>query len=490
MPLIIAVDLGTTHCKTLLVDENGKTIAAFKAEVISSQPQSGWHEQDAATIYETVIHLLQQSFSAAGAAEVACVSFSAAMHSLLAVDENGIALTHAITWADIRSKTHAKQLRESEIGQKIYLQTGTPIHAMSPLCKLLWLRNEANAVFEKASKFISVKEYIFFQLFGKFVVDEGIASSSGLYDIYNHCWCIEAMQLAGIKETQLSQVVKATHAEFLLPAIKMRLKLEKDIPFIAGGTDGCLANLGCGALQPDVAVITTGTSGAVRATIPTPLQGNMHGLFRYILTEELYVTGGGTNNAGIVLQWFAENFMQAGNNSNIVDQTIQTAMQSAAGCEGLVFLPYLLGERAPVWDESAAGVFFGIKMQHRKQHFARAVIEGISFSLIQVLYALEETYKPVQRIYASGAITQSAWWMQMLADISGREVVYKDAADASAFGAAIMGMYAVAVIGNLQQAQQFFTGSTIFVPDLPLHEAYQQRYKTYVSLYPRLKDLF
>lgn len=490
MPIVIAVDLGTTHCKTLLVDENGKIIAAFKAEVTSSQSQSGWHEQDAAKIYESVIYLLQQSFNAAGTAEVVCVSFSAAMHSLLLVDENGNALTPALTWADTRSKAYAKQLRESAHGQKIYMQTGTPVHAMSPLCKLIWLRNEANAVFKKASKFISVKEYIFFRLFGKFVVDEGIASSSGLYDIYNHCWYIEAMQLAVIKETQLSQVVKATHAELLLPAIKTHLKLEKDIPFIAGGTDGCFANLGCGALQPDVAVITTGTSGAVRATIPTPLKGNMHGLFRYILTEELYVTGGGTNNAGIVLQWFAENFMQAGNNDNIINQALELAMQSAAGCEGLVFLPYLLGERAPVWDESAAGVFFGIKMQHRKQHFARAVIEGISFSLVQVLYALEATYQPVRHIYASGAITQSSWWMQMLADISGREVVYKDAADASAFGAAIMGMYAVGVISNLQQAQQFFTSSTTFVPDLSLHDAYHQRYKTYVSLYPQLKDLF
>ena len=489
MPFIIAADIGTTHCKLLLVNEQGKTVHSFKAAVVSLQPSGGWHEQDPALIFQSVAGLLRQAFSVVDAAEVGCVVFSAAMHSLLAVDANGNQLTNAITWADTRSKAYAKQLRETAEGQEFYMQTGTPLHAMSPLCKLLWLRQEQPDVFQQAHKFVSVKEYIFNRLFDRYVVDEGIASSSGLYDIYNHCWSAAALQLAGIDETRLSQVVEPTHAIYLSPAAKALLGLEKDIPFIAGGTDGCLANLGCAALEPGVAVITTGTSGAVRATIQNPVKGDMHGLFRYILTKDYYITGGGTNNAGIVLKWFADQFMPSATGNNI-DDALLLAATVPAGSDGLLFLPYLLGERAPVYDESAAGVFSGIKMQHSKAHFARAVVEGITFSLVQVLYALETTYHPVNSIYASGAITQSAWWMQLLADVSGRPVIYQDAPDASALGAAMLGMYATGVISSLGQSRQFFTASTVFHPDLGLHTVYSRQYQAYTRLYPQLKDCF
>lgn len=489
MPKIIAADIGTTHCKVLVVDEKGQGIHSTKADVVSYQPEEGWHEQDAEQIFQTLFTMLQQTFAITGAEDIACVSFSAAMHSVLAIDANDDPLTRAITWADTRSKTYAKQLRESETGRRIYAQTGTPIHAMSPLCKLLWLRQEQLHIFQQAHKFISIKEYILFRLFGKFIVDEGIASSSGLYDIYNHTWCSEALQMAGITKKNLSEVVKATHAENLLPFVKAELQLEKNIPFIAGGTDGCLANLGCGALQPDVAVITTGTSAAVRSSVIKPQQRDLSGLFRYILSDDIYITGGGLNNGGNVLKWFAENFMNAGS-ENIIEETLQLAASIPAGSGGLLFLPYLQGERAPVWDESAAGVFFGIKMHHRKAHFARAVVEGLSFSLVQVFFALEETYKPVQRIYASGSITQSEWWMQMLADMSGKPVYYQDAVDASALGAAIMGMYATGIISDLWQASQFFTGSSMFTPDQQLHRLYMQQYETYKVLYPQLKDCF
>jgi len=125
-----------------------------------------------------------------------------------------------------------------------------------------------------------------------------------------------------------------------------------------------------------------------------------------------------------------------------------------------------------------------------KAHFARAVVEGITFSLVQVLYALETTYHPVNSIYASGAITQSAWWMQLLADVSGRPVIYQDAPDASALGAAMLGMYATGVISSLGQSRQFFTASTVFHPDLGLHTVYSRQYQAYTRLYPQLKDCF
>src|SRR6478672_5999043 len=213
MSYIVAVDIGTTNCKLVTVNEKGKTINSFKETLTSIQPNEGWYEQDAELIFQTVLRLLRQSLTTLQHEDIACISFSAAMHSILAIDKNGVPITNAIIWADTRSKTYARQLRNTESGKNIYRQTGTPVHAMSPLCKLIFLKNEKPQLLAEAHKFISIKEYIFYRLFEKFIVDFGIASATGLYDIYNNCWCKEAMDIAGIDESKLSTVVPATHFE-------------------------------------------------------------------------------------------------------------------------------------------------------------------------------------------------------------------------------------------------------------------------------------
>ncbi|HRI22949.1 MAG TPA: gluconokinase, partial [Panacibacter sp.] len=379
------------------MNEKGVVLQTFKLAVVSIQDEHGMHEQDVELIFKSVLNLLKQSLAVVNETDILCISFSAAMHSLIAVDTTGKPLTNAVTWADTRSKVYARQLRETKEGRAIYTYTGTPIHAMSPLCKLLWLRKEMPGIFNNAAKFISIKEYIFFKLFGKYIVDEGIASATGMYNIYDYKWHEQSLKLTGIDVSKLSTVVAATHIEtILLPEIRNELQLKTNIPFVAGGNDGCLANLGCGALSNNIAVLTVGTSGAVRLTVPPPLDGKQeilnerNGLFRYLLTKEIAVIGGPINNGGIVLQWFAGNFLQFSlpENNNLQKLT-QMAATVNPGADDLLFLPYLLGERAPVWDEDAAGMFYGLRISHKKEHLTRAVIEGISFSLLQILKETE-----------------------------------------------------------------------------------------------------
>src|SRR6478735_3673416 len=157
MSYIVAVDIGTTNCKLVTVNEKGKTINSFKETLTSIQPNEGCYEQDAELIFQTVLRLLRRSLSSLQQEEIACIGFSAAMHSILAIDKDGIPITNAITWADTRSKIYARQLRNTESGRNIYRQTGTPIHAMSPLCKLIFLKNENHQLFAQAYKFISIK---------------------------------------------------------------------------------------------------------------------------------------------------------------------------------------------------------------------------------------------------------------------------------------------------------------------------------------------
>lgn len=495
MPFIIAIDLGTTHCKAIIINEKGVPLETFKLPVISVQDEHGMHEQDAELIFKSVLNLLIQSLSAVTETDILCVSFSAAMHSLIAVDIMGKPLINAVTWADTRSKIYAAQLRRTEAGQAIYTYTGTPIHAMSPLCKLLWLKQEMPKVFTSAVKFISIKEYIFFKLFGRYIVDEGIASATGLYNIYEHKWHEQSLKLTGIDASKLSLVVPATHMEtILLPEMQNELQLKTNIPFVAGGNDGCLANLGCGALSNDIAVLTVGTSGAVRLTMPSCPPGKQgilnerNRLFKYLLTKETAVIGGPINNGGIVLQWFAENFLQL---SLLENNNLEKLMQMAAsvGADDLLFLPYLLGERAPVWDELATGMFFGLRISHRKEHLARAVIEGISFSLLQILKETEKSNPPVQSVYVSGIVTQSSWWMQLLANMFGKKIILNDVADASAMGAAFIGMYATGFISELSGVNKFIAPSKVFMPDEGSHKIYVEKFKKYTQLYPAFKNI-
>jgi gluconokinase len=285
--------------------------------------------------------------------------------------------------------------------------------------------------------------------------------------------------------------VSATHIEKeLMPGIRKELGLEKSIAFVIGGNDGCLANLGCGALNTNEGALTIGTSGAVRVTIPKSKMEDLNGLFRYLLTDGLYVTGAAVNNGGIALQWFAENFLQTKISANEdLNSILKIAEQAPACAEGLIFLPYLLGERGTIWNEDASAMFYGLRMIHKKEHLTRAVIEGISFSLLQILKAIENSDIRIDKIYVSGIVTKSEWWMQLLADIFGKTMVLSDESDASAIGAVFMGMYATGAINDLSEAKSFITTTKTFEPDEVINKLYQQQYKLYVSLYPILSKM-
>ena len=482
----IAIDIGTTNCKVIKIDEEGKLLTNHQLPVVSITDDNGCFEQDPELIFLSVLDLLEKTIGNNGEA-VACISFSAAMHSIMAIDVNGKLLSNAMIWADTRSKKYAQELKEQGVSEKIYEQTGTPIHAMSPLSKIIWFKNERKEIFENAFKFISIKEYIFFRLSDKFLVDEGIASCTGLYDIYNHCWFDEALEIAGINNSMLSEVVPVTHIEKdLLPKIIKKYSFLKGQILVCGGNDGCLANLGCGALYDKQAALSIGTSGAVRIAEYRPERAKLYPLFRYLLTRDIYITGGPVNSGGIVIDWFAKNFLSIPIDS---DENFQLVMEKAAeaeaGSEGVLFLPYLLGERAPIWDADATGLFHGLKIKHYQSHLTRAVIEGISFNLRQILEAIENNGKKMDEVIVTGVITKSDWWMQLLADMFGKKIMLNEPVDASAMGAAIIGMMATGKIKSFEEVKGLSVTSHSFYPDKTLHERYKLFYEEYKKLYQK-----
>ena len=488
----IAIDIGTTNCKAVVVNRKAKVLKTFQRATKPIEPRQGWNEQDAGEIFNATIQLLQQAIVFCGEENISCISFSAAMHSFLAVDKNGKPLMNMITWADLRSAKYAQQLEGKPVAKKIYKTTGVPLHAMTPLCKLLWLKHEAKDIFNKAHKFISIKEYIFFRLFDKYVIDHSIAAATGLFDEKNLCWHPEALQLAGIDEQRLSELFPVEHFETeLQPTVKKKLKLKYEVPFVLGASDGALANLGCGLVNMVNAAVTVGTSGAVRVTSNKYLIDEQQRLFCYYIGDGFYITGGGINNGGVALQWLVEKiFGEDFKDEKKLSALLKDTSKINAGADGLIFLPYLFGERAPIWDENAKACFIGLSSVHTKRHLTKALLEGVCFSIVDVMNALEETSGSIKNIYLSGGITKSAVWVQLLADISGKKIMINDTADASAFGAAFIGMKATGLVKKITDAKMFLKNVKAFEPDRANHRIYKKYFVIYKSLYEKLKNSF
>ena len=493
MHFIIGVDIGTSGTKAIAFTSEGHIMANAYVSYNPLTGLAGYHELQPDVLFNAVITCIQNVVQQIGTVNdsLAGISFSAAMHSLIAVDKNGLPLTNTITWADARSIAYADTLKNTPVGKDIYRYTGTPVHPMSPLCKIMWIREHQPDVFAAAAKFISIKEYIFYRLFGQYLIDHSIASCTGLFDIYKKTWYEPALQTAGITAGHLSQPVSTTH---IIKGLKKEYAIQTGIsestPFIIGASDGCLANLGSNATQPGDMSVTIGTSGAVRMITTDPEYDEQERIFNYILTNDLYVSGGAINNGVVLLKWYAENFLQRKfTSAGDLEWFVQQAAQAPPGADGLLFLPYLLGERAPVWDAGAKGVFIGVHASHTQSHFMRAIVEGINYALYQVAQSVQETIGAIQNIYASGGFINSPLWLQWMADLFGKDITVINKEDASSIGAAILGFRAT----NIYKKDAFavFSGThQIYKPNRLLHSHYQQYYKVYASLYNKLKDDF
>ena len=499
MEYLIGLDIGTSSTKAIAFDLLGNVISKCNIGYPIINPKPSWSEQCPDEMFEAVINSIKSVINqnAEQGNKLLGVSFSAAMHGIIAVNKNGDKLTDCIIWADSRSVKYSESIKNSKIGHEIYMKTGTPIHPMSPLCKLAWMKENMSEIFNNTYKFISIKEYVFFKLFHKYVVDYSIASSTGLFDIYELGWNKNSLEVAGISADKLSTPVSPTQVYKGIDKKYAELMgIDIDIPFIIGGSDGCLANLGANAVKPGDAAVTIGTSGAIRIIADKPKNDESERIFSYILTEDHFVLGGPVNNGGIILRWFRDNFSQVELEKSVLldvdtyELLTEVASKVPAGANGLIFLPYLLGERAPHWDANSKGVFFGINITHKREHFLRALLEGIIFGVYSVGKALEETTGNIDTIYATGGFVRSELWVQMLADVFNKKVVIAESYESSCLGAVVLGMKAIGLINNIEEVEKLVPISKTYMPDIKNHEVYMKTFEIYERLYLKLKDEF
>lgn len=496
---VIGVDMGTTSTKAVLFKKDGTVIDRAAADYPLMSPTPDTAEQEPEAIFAAVVMTIKDVVKSSGVdpADVLCVSFSSAMHSVIAVDQEGNLLTKCITWADNRSAGWAEKIKKELGGHEIYMRTGTPIHPMSPLSKITWLRHEKQAIFEKAYKFISIKEYVFYRLFNQYVIDYSIASATGLFNLEKLAWDKGALEVAGIQAEQLSTPVPTTYKMVgLNPEYAKEMNLAQETPFIVGASDGVLSNLGVNAIEPGVVAVTVGTSGAIRAVTNKPVTDPKGRIFCYALTENHWVIGGPVNNGGMILRWArdqlavtqSEEAKRTGKNP--YDALSEMAGSVPPGAEGLIFHPYLAGERAPLWDANARGSFFGLGLHHQKKHLIRAVMEGVVFNLYTVLLALEELIGQPTRIHATGGFSRSSLWRQMMADIFNQELFVPESFESSCLGAVILGLYSVGEVDSLDVVKDMVGSDHHHVPNEKNVEIYQEMIPMFISLSRLLTDQY
>ncbi|MEA3214724.1 MAG: gluconokinase [Acidimicrobiia bacterium] len=488
--VLIGVDIGTTSTKVVAYDVHGRRHEQAEHGYPLDTTEAGQATQNPDLVLEAVLTGLGHVVSSClrQGSRIAGVAFSAAMHSLLGLDGAGAPITPLITWADSRAVDQAERLRDTEVGKELYRRTGTPVHPMAPVVKLLWLRDEHPAVVEEAVRWLGIKEYVVARLTNQYLMDRSIASGTGLLEMGTAAWWAPALELCGVRAEQLPPVVSTTHRLAFAPDLARELQLG-DAPLVIGAGDGPLANLGVGAVRSGVAACSVGTSGAMRVIVDQPGVDPLGRTFCYALDDERWAIGGSISNGGSVLDWVA-NAVTPDLGEHAAATLLQLAAGAPAGSDGLLMLPYLLSERAPHWNALVRGAYFGLTRAHGRPHLVRAALEGVCQQLALVLEAVEAAGREVHEIRATGGFLRDPFTRQLLTDVLGRDVGFANASQGSAFGAALLGMQALGLVASLEVAGDLVPVEEWRQADPAAAELYRAQRQIFGGVYQALEPAY
>ncbi len=481
---IVAIDVGTTSTKSVVFDAGGHQTGSADQGYPLQEPAVGRAEQDARCMIDAAIGATRSAVADTSAAGIAGVGLSAAMHGLVGLDAGGEPLTPVVTWADSRATLQAERLRADR--PDLHARTGTPLHPMSPLVKLVWFAEEEPELHARVHRWVGIKELLVHRLTGEWVVDASSASGTGLMNSASGDWDAEALAAAHISREQLCPIVPVTERLALRGS---QLGLSPGTPVIVGGGDGPLANLGLGAVSPGVVACSIGTSGALRMTVPRPGIDPGGRLFCYALDPQHWVLGGAINNGGSVLSWLgAAVAPELGEPPE--PELLQLAAEAPPGSAGLIMLPYLLSERAPHWSALPRGAYIGLRHFHRRAHLIRAAVEGVCQQLALVLESVADAGYPISEIRATGGFARSPWWRQLLSDVFGMPVGYAHGPQASALGASLIAFNALGRVDSIARAGDLVTIAERHDPDPEAAAVYAELRPVFAQLYDDLTPAF
>ncbi len=499
---ILAHDLGTTGDKATLFDEQGRVAASAFAGYETAYPRPNWAEQDPQEWWEAVCASNRQllSDSAIQADEIAGMSFSGQMQGCVAVDREGRPLRSAIIWADTRAVAEAQALVEGAGGMEaVYRITG---HRPSPSYsgeKIMWLRQHQPETYRLAHKFLCAKDYIVARLTGSFASDYSDASGTNLYDLQAGDWSPALLSAAGLDRQQLPELHPATDVVGeLLPGAAEALGLAAGTPVVVGGGDGACAAAGAGVVREGSAYTYLGSSGWIGTATANPLYDpGMRTVTFAGLAPGAFCPIGAMQAAGGAYQWLRDVFClpekEAAAKLGVSPYQLmdELALQSEPGAQGLLFLPYLLGERSPRWNPDARGAFLGLGMSHTRADIVRAALEGITLNLRVILAAFQELGAGIRAMRAIGGGAGGSVWRQIMADIFGLPVQRPALlAEATSLGAALAGGIGAGLYKSFELAEELTPVVETAQPNPALKERYDRAYALFNRAYEVFEPLY
>ena len=444
--VIIGLDVGTTAVKAAAFGLGSPFERVAIREYPLLRPAPGQAVQDPAMILSASGEALAECVAGSAGAEIQAISVSAGMHGLMALDADLHPLTQLITWADSRAREEARSLRETGRAADLQAATGTPVHPMTPLTKLMWFARHDPQTWANARWWVGLKDYILVWLTGRLVTELSSASGTGLLEMSARAWSKGAITLCGVDPDKLPPILPSTSVLELTAATAERVGLPAGTPVVAGAADGPLGNLGTGAMERGVAGLSIGTSGAVRMAVREPQVDPDGTLFCYALTESVWVMGAAISNGGVVLRWtggsLAPDVKATAGDEGADAALLELAASAPAGCDGLVMLPYLLAERAPLWDPYLPGAYLGLRFGHTRAHLVRAALEGVCMQMRILLDRLDDV-DSVHSVRVTGGVFRSELWREVMAAMLDRPIHVVGEAEGTALGAAALGLFAL-----------------------------------------------
>jgi len=502
MTCYLGLDIGTSATKALLMDPDGKVLATATAPHDISSPRPGWSEQDPDAWYSAAVKATRAVVQKAGIdpRHVQAVGLSGQMHGLVITDRTGKPLRPAIIWNDQRTADQARQIEETVGGRAALIElVGNAAMTSFTLTKLLWVRQHEPEIYERIRHLLLPKDYVRFRLTGEYIGDVSDMSGTLLLDQRTRRWSKEMLHRFQIDRDILPSVVESDEVSGNLTAAAAReTGLREGIPVVGGGGDQPAGAVGNGVVREGLTSATIGTSGVVFVhsnQYRVDPESRVNTFCACVPGQ--YCLFGCVLSAGGSLQWFrntlGQDFIAQARARALdpYDLITEAASNAPLGSSGLFFLPYLTGERTPHADPHARGAWIGLTTSTSRDDVSRAVLEGITFALADVVSILRQRGIPTDEIRLSGGGARSAFWRQLQADVYGADCVTVNADEGAAYGAALLASVGAERFDNIQQACQSAISVTARItPDPARAKRYQVLHRQYQRLYPALRDEF
>ncbi len=496
MDCYIGIDLGTSSVRVLALSAEGNVLAVQGRDYPIREPQPGFAEQSPRDWWEATADCMQRllTLESLRAARVRAVGLSGQMHGLVLLDREGNPLRDAIIWPDRRTAEVCRAWTETIGAREISAVTGLPPATGFMAPSLSWVKRNEPHIYGRAAYAVLPKDYVRYRLTGRIATDVTDASGSLLFDVARRRWSGELLGRFDLDERLLPPVMNTTEIAGVVTESAAEVTgLRAGVPVAAGGADIAMAALALGVDRPGTVAVSISTGGTVITAVDRlVLDRRMHTFCGTV--PDRWILMGATLSAGLALSWFVRNVavplgaVARGGEENVIERISRDAEEIPAGSEGLLFAPYLCGERTPYMDPHAKGCFIGLSLRHTYAHMVRAIMEGVAFSLCESLDMLKELHVPVTTVLCSGGGARSPLWRQIVADVFDRPITWHRGEEHSGIGAAMTGALSVgasvpgAAVGDMSSDTTFPGPERVAV--------YRRLRAIFKCIHPRLANMF